>query len=74
MEAQKTCPSREFLVRQAVLNATARMFPGFVAVSGAAASLEWCFSLWGDFIPDDFHSLIRREFHAIASRYQQVAA
>lgn len=66
--------SREFMVRQACLNALQENMPESVRVDGAAKTLKWCSTLWlMDSVPYYWCAMVRKHF-AILDRREREAA
>jgi hypothetical protein len=67
----KTMPSREFVVRQACLNAVAKEMPNCVDADGAASVYRYltdkCW--WDGKPPTRWLNLIRAEFRALEAQY-----
>ena len=67
----KHAPSRDFMVRQAVLNATAMTFIG---MSPARALRAMDYEQYGSaFYLTRFFERVRREYRLLASRYSEAA-
>lgn len=62
-------PSRDFMVRQAVLNAAANLFP----VSAQRGELVETLKKYGETMPTwlSFRSDVRNEYRALAARFAQ---
>lgn len=67
-----SAPSREFMIRQAVLNATSALFPNLTKMRGAAHVLDQT-TFGGAGVGSLLSSAVRDEYHALASRYQVAA-
>lgn len=63
-----TMPSRDFLVRQAVLNAATVISPEGVKILGAGRWLKW--SLLGDWVRPSLCDEVRAQFRKLVSQYE----
>jgi hypothetical protein len=65
-------PSREFMVRQAVLNAVWNEYPTLLKTSGSIASVLRFF-VYSIGIPGNLIVAITNEFHKLQQRYERAA-
>ena len=67
-------PSRDFMVRQAVLNAAAKRMPATVKYEGVASALRCMTYEEMGWVPTiAFAAVIHAEFHKLAQRYEAAA-